>query len=42
MYSDEKTDSSEDTDKEIETSTKVPETEPLKQNMRKQNIKVLA
>ena len=42
MYSDEKTDSSEDTDKVIEISTNVPETEPLKQDMRKHNLKVHA
>jgi hypothetical protein len=42
MYSDEKTDESEDSDKEIELSTKVPETEPLKPDMREHNITVLA
>ena len=42
MYSDEKTDESEDSDKEIEITTKVPETEPLKPDMRKHNLKVLA
>ena len=42
MYSDEKIDSSEDTDKQIEISSKVQETEPLKQDMKKHNLKLHA
>lgn len=42
MYSDEKTDESEDSDKEIELSNQVPETEPLKPDMREHDLSVLA